>query len=249
MKHIRITYIYFVASVVFVLSGFAPALRAQTNIVLHGTVTDENGKPLAGASVVLDRKERITTTNVHGHFELSHLKTGKHLILVSFIGYLPLEQHLTLSSDRTIEIKMQPETMQLEEVSIKGNREKTLRQEDSRNVEIVSSQFLRDNQMGSLMQTLSRMPGVSSIDIGSGQSKPVIRGLSFNRVAVAENGIKHEGQEWGADHGLEVDQYAVERIEVVKGPASLMYGSNAIGGVIDLKQLAVPEKHTSGGSL
>ncbi len=126
---------------------------------------------------------------------------------------------------------------------------KTLKQEDSQNIEVVDSRFLNENQSGRLMQTLSRMPGISSIDIGSGQSKPVIRGLSFNRVAVAENGIKHEGQEWGADHGLEIDQYGIERIEIIKGPASLMYGSNAIGGVIDLKQLAVPSKNSTGGNL
>jgi iron complex outermembrane recepter protein len=61
-------------------------------------------------------------------------------------------------------------------------------------------------------------------------------------VVVVENGIKHEGQQWGADHGLEVDQFAFDRIEVIKGPASLIYGSDAIGGVIDLKQIETPQK-------
>lgn len=65
----------------------------------------------------------------------------------------------------------------------------------------------------------------------------------------AETGIRHEAQEWGADHGLEIDQHGIERIELIKGPASLLYGSNAIGGVITLEQLAVPAEHTSGGSI
>jgi iron complex outermembrane receptor protein len=68
--------------------------------------------------------------------------------------------------------------------------------------------------------------------VGQGFSKPVIRGLGFNRLVVAENGIKQQGQQWGADHGLEIDQYGVEQVEVVKGPASLQYGSDAIAGVI-----------------
>jgi iron complex outermembrane receptor protein len=249
MRNIRLTYLIYFALIAFIITGFASSSQAQTNLALNGTVTDGNGKPLPGATVVLGEKVRATTTDVNGHFALKNLQAAKYLVSVSFVGYHTVEQPVVLKADKTIAIMLIPETLQLEEVSVKGNREKTLKQEDSRNVEVVSSQFMHENQMGSLMQTLSRMPGVSSIDIGSGQSKPVIRGLSCNRVAVAENGIKHEAQEWGADHGLEIDQYAVERIEVVKGPASLVYGSNAIGGVIDLKQLAVPAKNTSGGSL
>jgi iron complex outermembrane receptor protein len=99
------------------------------------------------------------------------------------------------------------------------------------------------------MQSLSRLPGVNSIEIGAGQSKPMIRGLSFNQVAVVEQGLKHQGQEWGIEHGLEVDQYAVERAEIVKGPSSLKYGSDAIGGIIDLVHYKKPLKQTYGGDV
>jgi iron complex outermembrane receptor protein len=67
---------------------------------------------------------------------------------------------------------------------------------------------------------------------GQGFSKPSIRGLGFNRVAVVEKGVKQQGQQWGADHGLEIDQYNVENVEIIKGPVSLQYGSDAIAGVI-----------------
>jgi iron complex outermembrane receptor protein len=99
------------------------------------------------------------------------------------------------------------------------------------------------------MSYLERLPGVTTIDIGSGQSKPVIRGLGFNRVVVVENNIKHEAQQWGADHGLEIDQYAVDNIEVIKGPASLMYGSDAIGGIIDMKNRRLPAENSFGGTI
>lgn len=79
------------------------------------------------------------------------------------------------------------------------------------------------------MQSLSSIPGVKAINIGSSQSKPAIRGLGFNRMAVTENGIKHEGQQWGEEHGLEIDQFAVDCVEIIKGPAALLYGSDAIG--------------------
>ncbi len=110
----------------------------------------------------------------------------------------------------------------------------------------VSRDYLQQNFSGSLMQSLQGIPGVKAMSIGSGQSKPTIRGLGFNRMVVAEDGIKHEGQQWGDDHGLEIDQFAVDRVEVIKGPAALLYGSDAIGGVICLYTNHIPTDSVSG---
>ena len=98
----------------------------------------------------------------------------------------------------------------------------------------VGRNYIENNFSGTLMQSLSAIAGVQARSIGSGQSKPAIRGLGFNRIAVTVDGIKHEGQQWGDDHGLEIDQFAVDRIEVVKGPGALLYGSDAIGGVLGI---------------
>ncbi|MBR1706199.1 MAG: TonB-dependent receptor [Bacteroidales bacterium] len=98
----------------------------------------------------------------------------------------------------------------------------------------VGRNYLENHFSGTLMQRLRTIPGVQSRSIGSGQSKPAIRGLGFNRIAVAVDGIKHEGQQWGDDHGLEIDAFSVDRVEVVKGPGALLYGSDAIGGVLGL---------------
>ncbi|MCR4583363.1 MAG: TonB-dependent receptor, partial [Prevotella sp.] len=110
----------------------------------------------------------------------------------------------------------------------------------------VSHEFLQQNFAGSLMQTLEGIPGVKAMAIGSGQSKPTIRGLGFNRLAVAEDGIKHEGQQWGDDHGLEIDQFAIDRAEIIKGPAALLYGSDAIGGVLSLYTNHIPTEKLEG---
>lgn len=90
---------------------------------------------------------------------------------------------------------------------------------------------------------MENIPGVQAMDIGSGFSKPMIRGMGFNRVAVLENGIKQEGQQWGADHGLELDAFNVDAVNVMKGPASLLYGSDAMGGVIDIAPVQVPAEN------
>lgn len=123
------------------------------------------------------------------------------------------------------------------------------KEEDPLNVEIVNSDFIQRNLAGSLMKTLERLPGIKTIGIGSGQSKPLIRGLGFNRVVVVDQGLKHEGQQWGADHGLELDQFAAGEVELVKGAASFMYGSDAIAGVINVKAQPIPLKHTLAGSV
>ena len=136
----------------------------------------------------------------------------------------------------------------LGEVVVDGNKSrKEVQMRSALNTIDVGRQYISDNFGGSLMQTLSRLPGVKAMNVGSGESKPVIRGLGFNRVVVAENGVKHQGQEWGDDHGLETDQFAVDNVEVIKGPSALVYGSDAIGGVINLRSDAVPTCRFGGG--
>lgn len=107
-------------------------------------------------------------------------------------------------------------------------------------VDVVERDFLNKHFTGNLIQVLEYIPGVRSMDIGSGFSKPMIRGMGFNRIAVVENGIKQEGQQWGSDHGLEMDAFNVERVSVHKGPMSLLYGSDAMGGVIEILQTPIP---------
>lgn len=142
--------------------------------------------------------------------------------------------------------RMMRDGVSLKEVVVSGSSNKEIQMKSPLNVVRANQKFIEENFSGSLMQTLSRLPGVQAINVGSGESKPVIRGLGFNRVLVAENGIKHEGQQWGDDHGLEIDQYAIDQAEVIKGPASLTYGSDAIGGVINLKSNTMPLKKFAG---
>ena len=123
-------------------------------------------------------------------------------------------------------------TITLQGVTVSGQRQRDFQMRSSQSAVQISHDYLQQHFSGSLMQTLEGVPGVKAMAIGSGQSKPTIRGLGFNRLAVTEDGIKHEGQQWGDDHGLEIDQFAVDRAEVIKGPAALLYGSDAIGGVL-----------------
>ena len=137
-------------------------------------------------------------------------------------------------------------TIQLRNVTVTGQQRRDYQMRTSQTGVQVNREYLQSNFAGSLMQTLEAIPGVKAMAIGSGQSKPVIRGLGFNRLAVTEDGIKHEGQQWGDDHGLEIDQFSIDRAEVIKGPAALLSGSDAIGGVLSLYTNHVPTKPLSG---
>lgn len=111
----------------------------------------------------------------------------------------------------------------------------------------VSPDEMRMRAGHSLMDVLSQTEGVQAMDIGVGFSKPMIRGLGFQRIAVTENGVKQEGQQWGADHGLEIDAFHVEGVRIVKGPSSVLYGSDAMGGVIEILPPVFPQRDTLAG--
>lgn len=133
-------------------------------------------------------------------------------------------------------------------VTVTGNKKRDAQMQSSVNTVVVDRNYLATNFAGSLMQSLEGVPGVKARSIGSGQSKPTIRGLGFNRMVVAEDGIKHEGQQWGDDHGLEIDQFAIDRIEIVKGPGALTYGSDAIGGVVNIYSNYIPTRPFQGSA-
>jgi len=221
----------------------------QTCCELRGTVVDEKGESLPGASVFLYPVKKGAVTDANGIFVIRNLPRGRYKIEISFMGYEPLIDTLEISGNKSYKAQLKVSVLNLQEVTITDNYTERRIRNQSLGVEIVDKEYLNQNLGGSLMGSLERLPGVSTVSIGSGQSKPVIRGLGFNRVVVVENNIKHEAQQWGADHGLEIDQYAVEDIEVIKGPASLMYGSDAIGGIIDMKNRKLPEENSFGGTV
>ena len=134
----------------------------------------------------------------------------------------------------------------LDEVVVEGNSKRAILMKSPQNVTVIEQSFMKQHFAGSLMQSLAKIPGVQAMSIGSGQSKPAIRGLGFNRMLVAENGVKHEGQQWGDDHGLEIDQFALDNVEIVKGAGALHYGSDAISGVINLKSSYIPQQNFEG---
>lgn len=217
---------------------------------LHGKIVDVDNIPVMGAKITLKNTAFSTSSDSLGTFELAGIYAKTYELSITKEGFKEFSEKITLkNTSTTVNIILHSNMHHLNEVIVTGNRNEKRKEEESLNIEIVNSDFIQRNLGGSLMKTLERIPGIKTIGIGSGQSKPLIRGMGFNRVVVVDKGIKHEGQQWGADHGLEIDQFAVGEVELIKGAASFIYGSDAIGGVIDIKPKQVPGQNTMGGSI
>lgn len=151
-------------------------------------------------------------------------------------GVLGLCFALAVHAQKSDSIK----SVSLSEVVVTESYQQHQMKKTALTVDVANKDFLRKNFTGNLIQAMANIPGVQAMDIGVGTSKPMIRGMGFNRIVVLENGVKQEGQQWGADHGLELDAFNVDAVNVLKGPSSLLYGSDAMGGVIDITPAVVP---------
>ncbi len=218
----------------------------QTGYRFMGKIVDKKNTPLEGAWITIPAANKGVESDSNGNFGIYNLPYSTYKIEISFLGYRTLTKHVSLTENRNHVFTLEELSVWLDEVEVRRNSPEQRKKETTLNVELVDDDYLKKNLGGSLMKSLERLPGITTIEIGSGQSKPVIRGLGFNRVVVIQNNIKHEAQQWGSDHGLEIDQYGVDNVEIIKGPASLMYGSDAIGGVINMKDRSVPSKNTFG---
>lgn len=218
---------------------------AQTQ--LTGLVLDAQDEPVPFAAVWLLPDSTGVLTNTQGRFTWASVKPGTYLLRVSSVGYEPYAKKVMVSGEKKeLRIRLETHQVLLEEVVIVDEHAK---QEGMLTSEHLNWKELMQNSRGTFAQSLARLPGLDAINTGVGIAKPVIRGLSFNRVIVNDQGVKQEGQQWGADHGLEIDAFSVSRVEVLKGPASLQYGSDGLGGVINIFPDPIPAVNSVQGEL
>ena len=124
--------------------------------------------------------------------------------------------------------------LKLNELVVTGVTGDTKLKHSTAPISVISGKELRQTTSTNIIDAIAKQPGVSQITTGSGISKPIIRGLGYNRIIVMNEGIRQEGQQWGDEHGIEIDPQTVNSVEILKGPASLMYGSDAMAGVLIL---------------
>jgi iron complex outermembrane receptor protein len=203
---------------------------------LSGTITDKaDGKPIPGASVSIPDLRIGTVSDVNGKYTIGQLPKGVYLVQVSFVGYATFNQRVDLTKTTKLDVVLHASAIEASEVVITGVSKATEIKRDPVPMAAVSKTYIDQHSASTnVIDEIANLPGISAVTTGPNVSKPFIHGLGYNRVVTLQDGIRQEGQQWGDEHGIEVDQNSIDRVEVIKGPASLSYGSDAIGGVVNL---------------
>jgi iron complex outermembrane recepter protein len=207
--------------------------------VIEGTIIDkEDSTPIVGASIYISELHTGASTDTAGDFYIENVPEGTFLAEVRMIGYA------------TVAVKVQgqpvngayitPQWILLTKtpaeyapVIITGTSGTIERMRNPvPNTLQTRDHFLKHGATNAV-NALTELPGISAVSTGNAISKPVIRGLGYNRVVVLRNGIRQEGQQWGDEHGIEIDEFEIDRVEIIKGPGSIIYGSDAMAGVIN----------------
>ena len=204
------------------------------DFLVQGQISDkQTGQKLAGATIYFSDLKMGTITNKEGNY-LIHLPKGSHVAEVSYIGYATQVSTITIDKPSVFNFILQATVIENGDVMVTSFLRATSSRRTPTPVTIIKKEELFRGISTNLIDALSKVPGVSQVATGPAISKPIIRGLGYNRVVVMHDGIRQEGQQWGDEHGVEIDEYNVQRTEVLKVPASLIYGSDALAGVINI---------------
>lgn len=239
--------------VLVILSGVYSVYAQKNTITLKGEVINEvTGEPVFSARIYFPDIKVGTSSGFYGEYEIEGLPPSKLLVRVTAIGYKDWSEVIDLSvvQEKNFLLSEMIVEEELDEIIITGVSKSTKRKQMPLPVSTLSAKHLKRESSSNIIDAITSVPGVSSVATGPGISKPVIRGLGFNRVVVVNDGVRQEGQQWGDEHGIEIDEYSVNHVEVLKGPASLIFGSDALAGVVNmLSAPSVPEGKIEGNIL
>ena len=199
---------------------------------LKGKIIAKSGEPLTGAIVFFPELGTGTVSDINGMYSINKLPKKNLEIEVSYINYKKIAETIDLSEIQQKDFELEESVTEITEVLVHGHANPLKMLQTPTPVSIVTQTDLLQKSSTNIIDALASQPGVSQITTGSGISKPVIRGLGYNRVVVVNDEVRQEGQQWGDEHGIEIDEAAVYSAEILKGPASLLYGSDAMAGVI-----------------
>ncbi|WP_236648611.1 TonB-dependent receptor [Spirosoma sp. 209] len=227
--------------------------QAQTSCtaVLSGRILDQaSHQPLPGATVYIRELGTGAVADTNGMFRVAAVCAGQYTIDYQFVSYQKLEQRITIGADTLTTlptVQLAPDSRTLQEVVVteyRSEAQQLLQVQTS-----LSGNALEATRGQSLGESLKTLPGLYTVQTGPSIAKPVIHGLYSNRIITLNNGIRQEDQQWGSEHAPQIDPFLASRITVIKGAASIRYGSDAIGGVILVEPRPMPVKPGFGAEL
>lgn len=207
----------------------------SVNGTFSGKITDAGtGAAIEGATVYISDIRSGTSTNASGNFLISNIPQGIHLVEISHIGYSNIIESIEIKNDVKKDFALTESIIENNAVVVTGVTGATQLKKVPFAVSVLRKEDFFRNTSSNIIESLTKIGGVSTLATGPAISKPVIRGLSYNRVLTINDGVRQEGQQWGDEHGIEIDEASVNKIELLKGPASIIYGSDAMAGVVNI---------------
>lgn len=227
--------IRYILAIVLLLPQFSYALSETKNNKLTGKITDlVDGTAIPGVSIFIPELQKGTVSNTNGEYLIENLPNGKITIQFSFIGYESSIQVVSIQDEKSeLDIGLRYTSVTTQEIVVSGGFPSS-QHENTIKISVIGKKGLELLASPSLGEKLATIPGVDIISRSPGVSTPVIRGLSLNNILFLNNGVRLENFQFSTDHPFLVNEQGADHIEVIKGPASLLYGSDAMGGVINM---------------
>ncbi|MBS1561513.1 MAG: TonB-dependent receptor [Bacteroidetes bacterium] len=217
----------------------------SADLHLHGIVRDSVDRtPVSGASVHVIGTLNGTFTNREGMFHLHNVDTSAYELDVKMVGYRRARVRIDRAAmlrgaDVHLDVALVRDTVQAHEVVVQDHRSAQTGLA-TQNVYTLDDEEIENRRGQTFSEVLTVVPGVTLMSTGPSITKPVIHGMSSQRLVVMNAGVAQEGQQWGAEHGPEIDPFTPSTISVVRGPASVVYGMGAMGGVVNVEPRKLP---------
>ncbi len=218
-------------SLTSVPAAAVPAVKGS----LSGIITDaKSGAVLPGATVAISDVKVNAVADGNGLYSITGIPEGHHLVEVSFVGYTTVAFDVVVTGNTKKDFTLSESIIENDPVVVTGVTRSTQLKKIPVSISVIRKTDLLQGVSSNLIEALTKSPGVSSLGTGPAISKPVIRGLGYNRVVTINDGVRQEGNQWGDEHGIEIDELSASKVEILRGPGSIVYGSDAMAGVINV---------------
>jgi iron complex outermembrane receptor protein len=219
----------------------APPIRRE----IQGSIIDSaTSQPIGGAQISVAEAKVATTADSAGRYRIAGAFPPAVTLTIRRIGYGPVTKRVDLARGiATVNVALTQSASMLEKMTVKADSAAEFLRA-AQPTATMTQEDVQQQRGQTLGETIKAMPGVAIIQYGPSIAKPVVRGLHSQRIVTVNDGVPQEGQQWGGEHAPEIDAFAANKIEVIRGPASILYGSGALGGVVRVIPRPLP---TSGG--